>query len=77
KFGWPQMHDPLCVAYAIDRSKFVAEYKRVVVDTNPVSPSYGMTSKENLDGTGGVTIPTDIDRAWFWEMMERSLRNLP
>jgi ribosylpyrimidine nucleosidase len=77
KLGWPQMHDPLCVAYVMDRSKFVAEYKRVVVDTNSVSPSYGMTSKENLNGTGGVTIPTDIDRAWFWEMMERSLRNLP
>jgi ribosylpyrimidine nucleosidase len=77
KFGWPQMHDPLCVAYVIDRNRFAVEDRRVVVDIDSASPSYGMTSREAIDGEGGVIIPTDIDRPWFWEMVERSLRNLP
>ena len=77
KLGWPQMHDPLCVAYVLDRSKFVTEYKRVFVDIDPNSSSYGMTSKEAIEGSGGVTIPTDIDRSWFWSIMEEALRNLP
>jgi len=77
KFGWPQMHDPLCVAYVIDRNRFAVEDRRVVVDIDSASPSYGMTSREAIDGEGGVIIPSDIDRPWFWEMVERSLRNLP
>ncbi|MFA5698609.1 MAG: nucleoside hydrolase [Sphaerochaeta sp.] len=77
KLGWPQMHDPLCVAYVLDRTKFSLDYAHVTVDIDPTSATYGETRKESTNNSRGVTIPTDIDRAWFWSLVERSLKSLP
>ena len=76
KQGWPQMHDPLCIAYIIDPSKFVSETKQVRVDISE-GPTYGKTTKHEDCAQGGVVIPLQVDIPWFWSLIERALRNLP
>ena len=76
KQGWPQMHDPLCVAYIIDPNRFSTEIRTVQVDTSE-GPTYGKTTKTESDGQAGVIIAQEVDIPWFWSLVERSLEFLP
>ncbi|MGE4453027.1 MAG: nucleoside hydrolase [Sphaerochaeta sp.] len=76
KQGWPQIHDPLCVAYLVDPSKVESEYKRVRVVTSP-GPSYGKTIKEETQKKDGVRIATSIDIPWFWSLVDEAFSVLP
>ncbi len=76
KQGWPQIHDPLCVAYLVDPSKVMTEYKRVRVVTEQGS-SYGKTIKEETQENDGVTIATSIDIPWFWSLVDEAFSVLP
>lgn len=76
KQGWPQMHDPLCVAYLADPQKVQTEYKRVWVDCQR-GPSYGRTIKEETKNNDGVHIATSIDIPWFWSLVDKAFAVLP
>ncbi len=72
---WPQIHDPLCVAYLIDPEKVETEYKRVLVDIHK-GPTYGKTTKTDTISGEGITIAKAIDIPWFWSLVERALSTL-
>ncbi len=74
--GWPQMHDPLCIAYLVDPSKCKTETQRVIVDTK-AGPSYGKTTKQACTDCNAVTIAQSIDIPWFWSLIEKALCQLP
>ncbi|MBG0767488.1 MAG: nucleoside hydrolase [Spirochaetaceae bacterium] len=76
KQGWPQMHDPLCVAYLGDPEKVQTEYKRVWVVIEK-GPTYGKTVKEETKNNDGVHIATSIDIPWFWSLVDKALAVLP
>lgn len=74
--GFPQIHDPMCIAYLIDPSKFILERRAVNVDTTE-GPCYGKTTSSGLCATGGVLIAKDVDKPWFWTLVDRALDQLP
>ncbi|NCC66031.1 MAG: nucleoside hydrolase, partial [Spirochaetia bacterium] len=74
--GWPQMHDPLCIAYLVDPSKCKTETQRVIVDTK-AGPSYGKTTKQACTDGNAVSIAHSIDIPWFWSLVEKALKQLP
>lgn len=73
--GWPQIHDPLCVAYLADPAKVECEYAPVAVDLEE-GPAYGQTVKLSADEKTKIRIARSIDIPWFWSLVERALDTL-
>ncbi|MGE4585012.1 MAG: nucleoside hydrolase [Sphaerochaeta sp.] len=74
--GWPQIHDPLCVAYLVDPSKVKTILRKVNVDITG-GPSYGKTTQLPAGEDDGVWIATTLDIPWFWSLIDRALAALP
>lgn len=73
--GWPQMHDPLCIAYLADPTKVECEYAPVAVDIEE-GPTYGQTVKLPSHEGEQIRIARSIDIPWFWSLVERALDHL-
>ena len=73
--GFPVMHDPLCVAYVINQSRFTLARHAVSVELENVE-AYGKTIRGKDCETGGVLVATDADTVFFWNQMDSALRNL-
>ncbi len=74
--GWPQLHDPQCIAYLIDPEKVTTRYERVQVVTEQ-GPTYGKTIASATEEKDGVHVAYGIDSAWFWTLVDRALSVLP
>jgi len=73
--GFPVMHDPLCVAYVIDPRRFTLTRHEVSVELEQ-DEAYGKTIRGKDCETGGVLVANHADTNFFWEEMDKALKNL-
>ncbi len=78
-FGWEggPLHDPVTVAYLIDRSVLTVQKMYASVDIRGVD-SYGRTNCDSfgyLKREPNASVAVDIDVAKFWDIIEAGIRN--
>lgn len=72
---YPAMHDPCCVAYAVDPTIFTLEKRAVTVELHD-RLTYGKThGVPSADSNVSIGVHVDVPR--FWNLLEQSFARLP